>query len=174
MGGIQLYLEKKSFKQRLYALLTAFAICLCLPMASFTDVVSADEYYPDDYTQQEFRYDGGTLGVYANTEDEYHFVVSGYDSSSSITDPTNPDIHYRNVRGKAYCLDYKLTPPAGHNYKRVRLSEMNMISGKYKPDKQITDAVKTRLIKLIMAKDEIINYANSIDLSAEYTWLEAN
>jgi len=70
----------------------------------------------------------------AEEESEY-YTINGYNKKNIIKDSSN-----KTVKGYAYCLDFKVTPPSGQQYLRTTLSEYDAYS----------DDVKSRLIKILV------------------------
>jgi len=113
---------------------------------------------------------------------EHYYVISGYNSDNNIKSDTGETIY-----GHSFCLDAKLDPPSAtrDQFKRYKLSEVTSITKAvtkkdgtyYYYDRVYTDAVKTRLLKLMVdyyTNGDFAKYVNSIDATAQITYLVEN
>ncbi len=103
--------------------------------------------------------DAGVKTVYAEG-DEVTYTISGYNKDNNITDSNGI-----TISGHSYCLDGLCDAPGtGDVYTRVRLSELDGYTKENNGnnfDKTLTDDVKSRLIKILIHEDDIINYLKS-------------
>ena len=86
---------------------------------------------------------------------EHYYVISGYNKDNNIKSDTG-----ETIQGHSFCLDAKLDSPSAtrDQFKRYKLSEVTSITKAvmkkdgtyYYYDRVYTDAVKTRLLKLMV------------------------
>ncbi len=113
---------------------------------------------------------------------EHYYVISGYNKDNNIKSDTG-----ETIQGHSFCLDAKLETPSAtrDQFKRYKLSEVTSITKAVKKndgtyyyyDRVYTDAVKTRLLKLMVdyyTNGDFAKYVNSIDATAQITYLVEN
>ena len=95
------------------------------------------------------------------------YTIIGYDSNGIVKDKDG-----NTISGHAYCLDAKSeTPNASYTYYRYKLSDDISYTKKYDlRTKNFNDDVKKRLLKLLVAKNDITNYLGNISWDSEYEW----
>lgn len=95
------------------------------------------------------------------------YTIVGYNKNGIVTDKDG-----NTVSGHAYCLDAKSeTPNAAYTYYRYKLSDDISYTKKYDlSTKTYTDNVKNRLVKLLVGKQQILNYLYNVSWDAEYEW----
>ncbi|SDA22253.1 hypothetical protein SAMN02910447_02176 [Ruminococcus sp. YE71] len=135
---------KGLFKRAGSAVMSAALICT-MPFTSVSQVVTAVDNTEID-------------------EDEY-YTINSYNKDDIVFDEEGAV-----VKGHAYCLDYKCHTPAGQKFKACKLSELTTLEkevtegGKtYTYTRNYTDAVKNRLLKIVIADDQIKAYAKTLN-----------
>lgn len=95
------------------------------------------------------------------------YTIIGYDSNGIVKDKDG-----NTISGHAYCLDAKSeTPNAAYTYYRYKLSDDISYTKKYDlRTKNFNDDVKKRLLKLLVAKNDITNYLGNLSWDSEYEW----
>lgn len=89
------------------------------------------------------------------------YIISGYHNTATVTLNGNP------VSGHFYCLDSKENTPSGQSYTRYRLSEIPGYRKSHDTaDREYTDEVKERLVKLLVAEAQIKSYVATLSTSA--------
>ncbi len=101
----------------------------------------------------------------ADTGDPY--TIIGYNQNGIVKDKDG-----NTISGRAYCLDAKSnTPNAAYRYYRYKLSDNISYTKDYDlAAKTFPDNVKNRLVKLLVGKQDILNYLYNVSWDAEYEW----
>ncbi|MBQ5311669.1 MAG: hypothetical protein ILP19_06470 [Oscillospiraceae bacterium] len=104
------------------------------------------------------------------TDSEYVYTISGYNRGNIITQPDGT-----LVPDRTFCLDFKQSTPGCGKFKRVRLSEVTTYEkGRYDEAKNFNDDVKRRLLALLIYWNDIENFMDNMDFTAEEEWLKTN
>lgn len=108
------------------------------------------------------------LETIAYSDNNEKFFIKGYDKKDIVKDSAG-----NVVPGHVYCLDAKADTPNETEYVRIKLSELN----EYTKDGNVRtydDEIKSRLMKILIAEDEIKSYAKSLDLDEAINYIVEN
>ncbi|MBQ9277698.1 MAG: hypothetical protein IJ224_03590 [Lachnospiraceae bacterium] len=116
-----------------------------------------------------FSTNTGIETVYAEGDEET-YKISGYNKDNNITDSNGV-----TISGHSFCLDGLCDGPGTSvDYTRKRLSEIDGYTKEYIKDgvqynfdKTLTDDVKSRLMKILIRRKDIVSYVNvrNIDIT---------
>ncbi|MBQ5311578.1 MAG: hypothetical protein ILP19_06005 [Oscillospiraceae bacterium] len=131
-------------KQRLWALIMAAVMMMFIPSGAFGGIVSADD----------------------TTET---FTINGHGQTDIVKDSEG-----YTIPGYAYCMDGNASSPRGETFTRMRLSEATDYQKKAHYPRVFTDEVRSRLLKVMVARSDVITFMHTQDLSEHKQWFVDN
>ncbi len=112
--------------------------------------------------------------VYAADADQDTFYIAGHNKEDIVTDSFG-----NTIPGFAYCLDGNAASPYNNAtnrdvFTRIRLSEAVDYQKPQHYPRVFSDDMKSRLLKAVIAKDEIQTFIRNLDLTEHKQWFVDN